>query len=393
MPKVLLIARDFPPEVGGIATFLKDVYCSFSREELIVVAYRNFRHTIFEDTFPYEVVRTGAYSRFLQRNKFAMIPLFLKALVVLLRSRDIAEIHADQVQSGFVALVLSRLFATPYALFAYGMEITTSDRFGLKKGVYRRAKRVVSISEYTRGLLLRSEVMHTSVKMVRPGVPTSLLDCSLRITKEDARRNLGIDNSEKVILTVARLAPTSRYKGIDQMIRAFRHVRNRVPEARYYIVGSGADQSRLEELVNLMGLDGLVFFTGLVQEEVKMRYLCACDVFVLPNRIEYERGGEVTEGFGIVFLEANAFSKPVVGGDGGARDAVEDEVSGFHVDPLSEFDIAEKVCTILTNAGLAKRLGEQGKTRVIQRFIAENIAKSFHDDLFEEIKLSGRGTH
>ena len=81
----------------------------------------------------------------------------------------------------------------------------------------------------------------------------------------------------------------------------------------------------------------------------------------MPNRI-LENGD--AEGFGMVFLEANACGKPVIGGrTGGAVEAIEDKKTGFLVDPNSLEDISSKIIYILKNDDIAKSLGEAGKER------------------------------
>jgi phosphatidylinositol alpha-1,6-mannosyltransferase len=92
-----------------------------------------------------------------------------------------------------------------------------------------------------------------------------------------------------------------------------------------------------------------------------------CEFFIMPSR-EIESNGHI-EGFGIVFLEANAFGKPVIGGQsGGVAEAVQDGVSGLLADPNSPEDIALKMETLLANPAYAKQLGQSGLERLRTRF-------------------------
>ena len=71
------------------------------------------------------------------------------------------------------------------------------------------------------------------------------------------------------------------------------------------------------------------------------------------------------EGFGIAFLEANAFGKPVVGGRvGGVPDAVVQGTTGLLVDPRSDSEVAEAIIRLLKNPEEARRLGDNGRRRV-----------------------------
>jgi phosphatidylinositol alpha-1,6-mannosyltransferase len=82
------------------------------------------------------------------------------------------------------------------------------------------------------------------------------------------------------------------------------------------------------------------------------------------------------EGFGIVYLEANLFGKPVIAGrSGGVEDAVVHEYSGLLVDPNRPAEIADAIVRILKDPTLAKQLGETGKVRAINDFSGAAAAK------------------
>ena len=99
----------------------------------------------------------------------------------------------------------------------------------------------------------------------------------------------------------------------------------------------------------------------------KRDLLAACEMLVMPSRAILRRGD--TEGFGMVFLEAGACGKPVVGGDsGGIRDAVVDGETGLLVDPEDPAEVGAAICRLLSDRELAARLGERGRQRVLERF-------------------------
>jgi phosphatidylinositol alpha-1,6-mannosyltransferase len=91
------------------------------------------------------------------------------------------------------------------------------------------------------------------------------------------------------------------------------------------------------------------------------------DVFVMPSRERLEE--KDVEGFGLVFLEANACAKPVIGGrSGGIPDAIVDGITGLLVDPQDPADIADALARLLVDKDLAIRLGRQGRSRVVRDF-------------------------
>jgi phosphatidylinositol alpha-1,6-mannosyltransferase len=122
-----------------------------------------------------------------------------------------------------------------------------------------------------------------------------------------------------------------------------------------------------------------VVFTGYVSEDEKAFYYNAADVFVMPNR-ELENGD--VEGFGIVFLEANIYGKPVIGGrSGGAVDAIVDGKTGLLVNPIDIEEIASAIIRFLSNEGYAKQLGFQGRKRVERDFNCEVIVSRMRIEL------------
>ncbi len=138
------------------------------------------------------------------------------------------------------------------------------------------------------------------------------------------------------------------------------------PELYLVVVGEGDDRGRLERLAVEMGVaERVKFLAGLTQEELMACY-ARCDVFALPSR---------REGFGLVFLEAMAHGKPVVGGaHGGTPEIIEDGVTGLlvpHGDVEQLFGALEK---LLTNEPLRRRMGHRARERVSESFLFEQFA-------------------
>jgi phosphatidylinositol alpha-1,6-mannosyltransferase len=154
-----------------------------------------------------------------------------------------------------------------------------------------------------------------------------------------------------------------------------------VPGLRYVIVGGGEERPRLEALVDQLDLRERVRFEGMVSDEDLPKYYAACDVFVHPNRLEE---GDF-EGFGIVFLEAQATAKPVIGGrSGGVSEAVADGESGFLVSGTDVVELADVVRRLACSADLRRRLGAAGRARVESAFtwdVAAKKVRALHDKI------------
>jgi phosphatidylinositol alpha-1,6-mannosyltransferase len=179
------------------------------------------------------------------------------------------------------------------------------------------------------------------------------------------------------LLTISRLE--DRYKGHDVVLRALPLVRLHVPDVRWRVIGDGPLRPTLEERARTMGLGDSVQFLGLVSDEVRDRELAGANVFCMVSRIPAD--GFAGEGFGIVYLEANAFGLPVVAGaTGGAVDAVVPGETGLLVDPEDHVAVADAVVALLLDRDLANRLGRGGRARA-ERLTWEATARSVEGEL------------
>jgi phosphatidylinositol alpha-1,6-mannosyltransferase len=163
-----------------------------------------------------------------------------------------------------------------------------------------------------------------------------------------------------IILTVGRWASTERYKGADELIRAIPQLWGSVPDIQLVAVGGGDDLPRLREIANNLGLaDRVHFLQNHSREEVAACYAHS-DVFALPS---------TGEGFGLVFLEAMAFSKAVVGvAVGGATDLIENGVNGLLVAPNDAGSLAAALSRLLSDQALRSRMGARGAAIVREKF-------------------------
>jgi phosphatidylinositol alpha-1,6-mannosyltransferase len=157
------------------------------------------------------------------------------------------------------------------------------------------------------------------------------------------------------------------------MIEALPLVLEAFPKTTYLIVGEGPQGSHLRTLVKTLGLEDNVIFVGQVKEDELGAYYAACDVFAMVSRDIPEKGD--VEGFGIVYLEANLFGKPVVAGrSGGVPDAVLNEQTGLLVNPHDPQEVASAIVRLLRDPELAERLGTNGRNRVRDEFTGSAAA-------------------
>jgi phosphatidylinositol alpha-1,6-mannosyltransferase len=140
-----------------------------------------------------------------------------------------------------------------------------------------------------------------------------------------------------------------------------------VSNAHLLIVGQGPYQQKLFEKVRQLNLEEHVTFAGRINYEQLPEYICVGDLFAMPSRSRF--AGLEVEGLGIAYLEASACGLPVIAGSsGGAPDAVEDGKTGQVVDGRDTTAIAQSVIKFLKDPEGSKRMGEYGRTWVVEKW-------------------------
>ena len=156
----------------------------------------------------------------------------------------------------------------------------------------------------------------------------------------------------------------------------------------WVVLGDGTLRPGIEALARSYGVASSICFEGTVSDEQRNAWLRRTHVLAMPSRLT--AGGFAGEGFGIAYLEAGAYGKPVVAGNvGGALDAVLDGQTGLLVDPLDEVAVAEAIATLLLDPELARRLGTAGRRRA-QEFAWPAIIERLQDTLLEQLGPSER---
>ena len=179
----------------------------------------------------------------------------------------------------------------------------------------------------------------------------------------------------RVILTVGRWLANERYKGMDTLISALPRLLHEWTDLKLVAVGEGDDQAWLEQLADGCGVRRRVhFMSGLSYPELAACY-SACEIFALPSR---------GEGFGLVYLEAMARGKPVIGGaHGGAPEVIEDGKTGYLVPHGDVPQLATSIETLLADPALGREMGARGRERVARDFRFNVFVKSLKKILRE----------
>jgi phosphatidylinositol alpha-1,6-mannosyltransferase len=262
-----------------------------------------------------------------------------------------------------VALMKLRSRRFRSIVFAHGIEVW--QPLGWLRGTsLRRADLVTAPSEDTaRHLAADQKIQPGKIRHLAWGLDPEF-EQRLAAAAPPARPRAFPEHS-RIILTVGRWNPAERYKGADTLISALPGLLRTAPDACLVLVGDGQDRPRLEELARAAGVaEQTRFLYGLSQEELFACY-AHCDVFALPSR---------GEGFGLVFLEAMAHGKPVIGGaHGGTPDVVEDGVTGLLVPHGDVAHLARALESLLTDPAAAMKMGDRGRERIQAMYTFERF--------------------
>jgi glycosyltransferase involved in cell wall biosynthesis len=189
---------------------------------------------------------------------------------------------------------------------------------------------------------------------------------------ELVRERYGL-NKEALIVCIGRI---NSWKGQEVLIAAYSLIKDKIPPTKLLIVGdpfpgNEAYLSALHALVQKLGLEGNVVFTGFVEDIPSL--LAACTLFVLPSTNP--------EPFGRVILEAMAMRVPVIATRaGGPLDIIQDGISGILVPARDELALADAIQEVMTRPPDAwKSLQDAARERVVRFFSAERTAGAIQE--------------
>lgn len=353
---LLVVTPDFPPAAGGIQILVQRL-CEEARGMAIrvVTLAQPGARAYDERPRPFLVHRVP---RLRSSRLASLFGLNAGAVLEGLRLRPDAVLCAHIVTSP-AAWAISRILRVPFVQYLHADEVPAHawlSRFAL-----RRADAAIAVSRHTERLALEHAADASRLHRIPPGVDLPTVSAAPR-------------DAIPTILTVARLE--DRYKGHDTVLRALPLVIERVPEARWVVVGDGSLREELERSAAALGLGDRVTFTGVISDSDRDAWLRRAHVFVMPSRLPPGEGGE---GFGIVYLEASAHGVPVVAGNvAGALDAVVDGATGLLVDPSDPVAVAGALADLLTDPVRAEAMGRAGAARA-RDFAWPRIAAQVED--------------
>ncbi|MCK4442896.1 MAG: glycosyltransferase family 4 protein [Thermoplasmata archaeon] len=303
-----------------------------------------------KEFYPGEVV-VGMFPNWADRKRFGTLLGYGRYLTKLARTVEDADIvlARNVFPCGHGGVMLQKLKGIPSILMLQGENDLfnfdeahwTVDR--LRPIVIRESTRIITQTNYQREFL--EQEFGASPAVLPNGVD---VDRFKPIPKEEARSDLGLNPSVKLIISVGAFLP---FKGHEHLIRAYARVQESFPDSTLILLGDGPQGKNLRRVARDLDVRDNVQFEGWVPFEKMPCYLSASDLFVHPS---------ASEGFPNVVLEAMSSGLPIVMANIVGLDSYfEDARNCFLVPPKDEKSLEEKMLLLLRDEALAKEMSER----------------------------------
>ena len=357
----LVVTNDFPPRVGGIETFVRQV-CTFLDDQVVVLTRTERDGTAtstYDSSLPFPVHRMA--------GPLLPVPAVARRAAELMREYDAEQVvFGAAAPLGLLAAGLRRGGARRLLVLSHGHEVWWSRVPGAR-GMLRRIGRDVDafgvISAYTASRIAPALAPEDRRKLVTLPPPVDL--------------DVFTPATNQPVGTVVAASRFVRQKGLDRLLDAWPRVRAVVPDSRLIIVGDGPQARSLRRRVAGMPC---VEIRPPESHDRMPELLRSASVFVSPVRTRL--GGLYAEGLGLVACEAAACGVPVVVGDsGGAPETVVDQVTGSVVDVDDTPALSAALIGWLSNPVKARAAGFAGRQHVADLVGAERVRSTLRSTL------------
>jgi phosphatidylinositol alpha-1,6-mannosyltransferase len=360
----LLVTNDFPPKMGGIQSYLWELWRRLPSDDFVVLTTPHPDAAEWDRAQPYRIVRTPE-------------KVLLPAPGLGRRIDALADDFGAEVVVLDPALPIGHLGPSlrhRYAVVLHGAEVTVPGRLPLSRQllgrVLRGAALVIAAGGYPAAEGVHAAGRALPVVDVPPGVDIGRFVPIDDEARRAVRTRYGIDPDAFVVLGLSRLVPR---KGFDVVIRAATEVAHRHREVVVAIGGAGRDRDRLEKVAAEIGAPAR--FLGRVPEADLPLVHASADVFAMLCHNRW--GGLEQEGFGIVFLEAAAAGVPAIAGrSGGSHEAVIDGRTGLVIDrPRDASAVAAAIESLVTNPDRRRAMGAAARAWVSETLTYDLLAE------------------
>jgi len=243
-----------------------------------------------------------------------------------------------------------------YIILAHGREIWDYPPSWITKLSFNNAYKIIAVSNYTKSKII--DIYQLDNNKIQ--VINNALDPDFSFSNE-IEMDLPIPQDSIFLLTVCRLNKSEPGKGVDTVLKSLPKVLEKVSNLIYIIVGKGDLIKELSNLVVKLRINKNVIFIQDISDEILKEYFKRCEIFVMPS---------IQEGFGLVFIEAMYYRKPVIGCEqGGVMDIIENGINGYLIEENNSNQLSEYIIKLLTDKEIYTYLAFNAEKTVHEKFI------------------------
>lgn len=385
--RVLHLGKYFPPTVGGMETYLRDLCLAQARAGMRCSALvhqerpgaRSARGSLLAGQGEVAVVRAAILTRLVFTPLSPVLP-FLLGRMLREEKPDILHLHLPNPSAIWV-LLSRRARRTPWVIHWQSDVVPSRHSLGLRlfyrlyrpveRRLLARAARVIATSP---PYLQSSEPLAPFLEKCRVVplglMPLQALEEVLTPTGEGSLR----------VLAVGRL---TYYKGFDYLVRAVADI----PGVELHLVGTGDQDVRLRRLARDSGAAERIYLHGHLNDAELAAQYASCNCLCLPSI-------ERTEAFGLVLLEAMSLGRATVAtriAGSGMGWVVREGETGLLAPPADAEGLAGCLRRLQENRDLRQRLGDNGRER-FYRFFHINRSAEGVSAIYDEVLQSSRPT-
>ena len=312
----VVVTRSFPPDIGGMQNLMEGLSKSLVEHGPVKVFADGLGDAEgYDKNSKLNIIRISGLKLFRKYRKAKIVSKFIR------EKKDIRAIFFDHWKS--IEHIHNSTFKNiPTYCLIHSKEIFhpigTSNNARMKKA-FSKASFIIANSNFTKKLAVKCGIDASKIRVIFPGINVPIkIDESTNLKSKEI-----IGNSYPSLITVARL---DKRKNHEKVIMVLKNLKSEFPRIKYVIVGSGDEEKNLQELVKELKLDNEVVFLKEIDIRLKIALTKNVNFFIMPSIIVKRS----VEGFGIAFMEAASYGIPSIGGkDGGASDAIKDNVTGI----------------------------------------------------------------
>ncbi len=362
--KILLQCMYFPPEVGGLESYVLDLTTGLADagHDVTMLTSRSVPNTARQETVRgVRVVRTW----FPGKHPFGWMAHTAASIPSCLRLAAQADVLHAQTFASAPPGMLARRRHRPLVLTLH----TSHFQRLSKRRAWRPAlRRIIASTDWL--ITASAELLEMALDLYphpRAEALTNAVDTAVFRPTAPA---LTARPGRRLIVAPCRLFPP---KGVTYLIQAMRVLRQDL-DVELVIVGDGPDRTALERQVHQLGLDDAVRFVGQRSRHEMPSFLSSGEVVVLPS---------LMEATSIAALEAMACARPVAAsGVGGLLELIDEDV-GTHFRPADPEHLAERVAALLTRPDL-EEVGARARRRVQERWGIERLVRR-HIEIYQTL--------